>query len=57
MIKRVEEKSVVGRLDRAGIHDLLESAGFGIEEEFGNYQGDPFQEQDRILIIQAVRKD
>jgi SAM-dependent methyltransferase len=57
VINRIEERSLAGMVDRRKIHELLKRTGFEVEAEFGNYQRDPFQEQDGILIMQAVRKD
>lgn len=55
LVERIEEKSITGILDRERILALLEKTGFMVEEEFGNYQRDPFQEGDEILIIQASK--
>jgi SAM-dependent methyltransferase len=56
LVERIEERSFAAVIDREGILALLEMTGFKVVEEFGNYQRDPFQEEDEILIIQASKE-
>ncbi len=56
LIERYEEISHVGMVDRAGIHVLLEESGFEVVGEFSNYQWDPYQSKDRLLIVETVRR-
>jgi SAM-dependent methyltransferase len=55
LVERFEEISYAGIIDRAGIHDLLGESNFTVVGEFGNYRWDPYQENDALLIIEAVR--
>jgi SAM-dependent methyltransferase len=55
LVERIEERSYAAVMDREGILELLEKTGFSVQEEFGNYQRDLFQEGDEILIIQASK--
>jgi SAM-dependent methyltransferase len=56
LVERIEERSLAAAMDRERILALLEKIGFKVEEEFGNYQRDPFQAKDEILIIQASKR-
>jgi SAM-dependent methyltransferase len=55
LVERIEERSFAAVMDRERILALLEKTCFKVEEEFGNYQRDPFQEGNEILIIQASK--
>jgi SAM-dependent methyltransferase len=55
LVERIEEQSFTAVMDREKILRLLEKTGFKVEEEFGNYQRDLFQEGNEILIIQASK--
>lgn len=55
IIEKIEEYSQVGVIGRPEIHDLLFKTGFKIREEFGNYDFTPYNEDDILLIIEAVR--
>jgi SAM-dependent methyltransferase len=55
LVERIEERSLAAVMDRERILALLEKTGFKVEEEFGNYQRDPFDDESEILIIQASK--
>jgi SAM-dependent methyltransferase len=55
LVERIKERSLATVMDREKILALMEKTGFEVEEEFGNYQMDPFDDESEILIIQALR--
>lgn len=57
LLERIEERSLVGIVDRQDVHYLLREAGFEVTREFSNYDSTPFQEGDSLLIIEAIREE
>jgi len=57
LIERVEERSLVGVIDREKLHRLLGKTGFGVQREFGDYDFANFQNGHSLLIIEAVKKN
>jgi SAM-dependent methyltransferase len=52
LIERVEDCGLVGVIDRARVHLLLEETGFVVRAEFGDYQFSAFQDGE-LMIIEA----
>jgi len=57
LVERIEERSLVGIIDRKKLHHLLREAGFEVQGEFGNYDFAEFQDGDSLLIVEAVKKN
>jgi SAM-dependent methyltransferase len=55
MISQIEEKSLVGMIDRGKLHNLLTVAGFEIINEYGGYDFARYKEDDSVLIIEAKK--
>jgi SAM-dependent methyltransferase len=55
LVERVEERSLVGVVERQDVHHLLREAGFAVTREFSNYDFTAFQEGDSLLIIEAIK--
>jgi SAM-dependent methyltransferase len=56
LIERIEERSLVGVIDRQKLHRLLRETGFEVQREFSDYDFTKFQEGDSLLIVDAVKK-
>jgi SAM-dependent methyltransferase len=56
LIDRIEERSLVGVTSREGIHRLLEDAGYEVRCEWGDYDFKPFDVEDALLIVEAVKE-
>ena len=56
-VKRIEEKSVAGIINREHLHKLLGKSNFEVKNEFGNYDFNKFKEGDSLLIIEAIKKN
>ncbi len=56
LIERIEERSLVGVIDREKLHDLLRETGLQVEREFSNYDFADFREGDSLLIVEAIKK-
>ena len=57
LIERIEERSLVGVIDRQKLHRLLGETGFAVQREFSNYDFTKFQDGDSLLIVEAVKKN
>ncbi len=57
LLERIEERSLVGILDRKNLHRLLEKTGFEVKREFNDYDFTRFQDGDSLLIVEAVKKN
>lgn len=57
LIDRIEERSLVGIIDRDDLHRLLRETGFEVKREFSNYDFTKFQDGDSLLIVEAVKKN
>jgi SAM-dependent methyltransferase len=57
LIERIEERSLVGIIDRDKIHRLLIGTGFEVQREFSNYDFTKFQDEDSLLIVEVVKKN
>ncbi len=57
LIERIEERSLVGIIDRKKLHRLLRETGFVVKREFSNYYFTKFQNGDSLLIVEAIKKD
>lgn len=57
LIERIEERSLVGIIDRDNLHRLLREAGFEVKREFNNYDFTKFQNGDSLLIVEAIKKN
>jgi SAM-dependent methyltransferase len=55
MIRRIKERSLVGVINRARVHELLNKTGFEIVREYRNFDCSDYREGDRLLILE-VRK-
>lgn len=55
MVSRIEEKSLVGIIQREKLHHLLAVSGFEIVNEFGDYDLSPYKDGDDMLIIEALK--
>ncbi|HEY47971.1 MAG TPA: class I SAM-dependent methyltransferase [Anaerolineae bacterium] len=53
LIERVEDRGLVGVLDRERLHSLLKETGYVRKAEFGDYDFSEFHEGDRLLIMEA----
>jgi len=56
LLERIEERSLVGIVDREGVHRLLREAHFIVAREFSNYDFTPFRAGDSLLIVEAIKK-
>jgi len=56
VVKRIEERGLIGIASREGIHSALKEAGFEVKQEFGDYQFTPYREGDTLLVIEASRR-
>jgi hypothetical protein len=56
LVKRIEERSLVGITNRETIHQLVRTAGFEVQREWGDYDFKPFQEGDSVLIVEAAKR-
>lgn len=57
LIDRIEERSLVGIIDRDDLHRLLRETGFEVKREFSNYDFTKFQNGDSLLIVEAIKKN
>jgi SAM-dependent methyltransferase len=57
LAERIEERSLVGVIDRKKLHRLLRETGFEVQQEFSNYDLTKFQDGDSLLIVEAVKKN
>ena len=55
LIERIEERSLVGIVDRDGIHRLLKQSGFKLLREWANYDFTKFREGEPLLIVEAAK--
>jgi SAM-dependent methyltransferase len=56
LMERIEERSLVGIIDRDKLHRLLSKTGFEVRREFGNYDLANFRSGDSLLIVEAIKK-
>ena len=56
VVKRIEERGLIGITSREGVHRVLKEAGFEVRREFGDYQFTPYRQGDELLVIEAVRR-
>lgn len=54
--ERIEERSIVGLIQRERLHHLLKESGFEVKNEFANYDFARYKQGDSLLIIEAVKK-
>ena len=57
LMERIEERSLVGVIDRKKLHRLLRETGFEVQREFSNYDFTKFQDGASLLIVEAVKKN
>ena len=55
MVSQIEEKSLVGLIEREKLESLLTVTGFEIIGEYGDYDFAPYKEDDAVLIIEAKK--
>jgi SAM-dependent methyltransferase len=55
LVERTEERSLVGVTDRAAIHSVLGETGFKLNREWRDYDRNPYQTGDPLLILDAVK--
>jgi SAM-dependent methyltransferase len=55
LVKRIEERGVIGITSREEVHSILKEAGFQVKQEFGDYQLRPYRQGDTLLVIEASR--
>jgi SAM-dependent methyltransferase len=55
LVDRIEERSLVGLIDRDGVHRLLRATEFEVHNEWGDYDFTEFREGDPLLIVEAVK--
>jgi SAM-dependent methyltransferase len=56
LIERIEERSLVGIIDRSKLHRLLKQTGFEVQREFGSYDLADFRNGGSLLIVEAIKK-
>jgi SAM-dependent methyltransferase len=56
LMERIEERSIVGLIQRERLHHLLRQSGFEVKNEFANYDFARYKQGDALLIIEAVKK-
>jgi FkbM family methyltransferase len=56
LIKRIEERSMVGITTREEIHRALAQVGFEVRQEWGNYDFTTFKQGNKLLIVEAVKR-
>jgi len=56
LMERIEERSIVGLVQRERLHHLLKQGGFEVRNEFGNYDFSKFKQGDSLLVIEAIKK-
>jgi SAM-dependent methyltransferase len=54
LIERIEERSLVGIIDRENLHITLEKTGFVVKNEYGNWDFTKYKNGDKLLIIEAI---
>jgi SAM-dependent methyltransferase len=54
LVEQIEERSVVGIVDRGQVQDLLSRAGFSVRREFSDYGFTPYRAGDDLLVVDAV---
>lgn len=52
-VARIEEKGLVGVMSRSKVMDLLATAGFIVNNEYGRFDFTPYHEEDELLMIEA----
>lgn len=55
LIERIEERSLVGIINRQGTRQVLGEAGFAVRREWSNYDFTPYHEGDSLLVIEALK--
>ena len=55
LIERIEERSLVGIVDRGAVLRLLRTTGFEVRREWGDYDFAEYQEGDPLLVVQAAK--
>ncbi len=55
LIERIEQHSSAGIVSGVDLHRLLKVTGFEVRREFGDYDFKSFEEEDKTLVIEAVR--
>jgi SAM-dependent methyltransferase len=55
IVNRIEERSLVGIVDRPKVHLLLRESGFEIRREFRDYQSRPYRDGDELLLVEAKK--
>jgi hypothetical protein len=53
LTERVEDRGLVGVIDRTRVQSLLQETGFVIKAEFGDYRFSEFHDGDMLLIVEA----
>jgi SAM-dependent methyltransferase len=56
MVERIEERGLVGIMDREGVHRILSDAGFDVKREWGDYGFTSYEEGTSLLIVEALKR-
>lgn len=56
LIERIEERSLVGIIDRESLYLILEKSGFVVKNEYSNWNFTKYKKGDELLIIEALKK-
>jgi SAM-dependent methyltransferase len=56
LVERLQERSFAGVISRQKLHQLLARAGFGVKQEYGDYDFTPFRPGSPLLIVEAEKE-
>jgi SAM-dependent methyltransferase len=56
LVRRFEEISLIGVVDRQEVEDVLSEAGFEVHREWGGYDFTPYKRSDPLLIVEAGKR-
>ncbi|MBD3189143.1 MAG: methyltransferase domain-containing protein [Candidatus Heimdallarchaeota archaeon] len=56
LVETIEQKSTASKISREKVHQLLNETGFVVLKEYQDYQFQPFEEGNNLLIIEAEKK-
>ena len=57
LTERIEERSLVGITSRQAIHQVLAEAGLAVRREWSNYDFTPYREGDKLLLVEAEKRN
>ena len=56
LVECIEEHGLVGITSRAGVRRVLEHSGFQVGHEWSDYQFTPYQEDESLLVVEAIKR-